>query len=120
MAERAVPPPDIAPADFFTRWVPAQVAVDPQRRERLGTTDAILEFALEGDGGGVFCLRIEGGEVTGEEGEARHPDLRVRLDVTTWRRLNSGELTAPEAFLRRRVHLKGNLALAIKLHLILG
>ena len=44
----------------------------------------------------------------------------MHLDVTTWRLLNSGELSAPEAFLRRRVRLEGNLALAIKLHLIIG
>ena len=42
------------------------------------------------------------------------------LDVETWRALNRGELSAPEAFLRRRVRLEGDHALAVKLHLILG
>ena len=46
--------------------------------------------------------------------------LCLRLDLETWKCLNAGELSAPEAFLRRRVHLEGNLALAVKLHLILG
>jgi putative sterol carrier protein len=120
MAERAVPPPDIAPADFFTRWIPESVAGDPGRRARLGDTDVTLEFELTGEGGGWFTLEIGGGEVRGRAGASPRPDLHVRLDVATWRALNSGALSAPEAFLRRRIHLRGNLALALKLHLIIG
>jgi hypothetical protein len=46
--------------------------------------------------------------------------LRICLDVDTWRSLNRGELSAPEAALRRRVKLSGNLLLAVRLHLIVG
>jgi putative sterol carrier protein len=120
MPDRAVPPPDIAPREFFTRWVPESVGADPTRRDRLGTTRATLEFELTGEGGGTWHLAIDEGAVRGVEGPARRPDLHVRLDVPTWRGLNAGELSAPEALLRRRVHLKGDLALALKLHLILG
>jgi putative sterol carrier protein len=118
--ERAVPPEDITPEEFFTRWVPAAVAADPDRRARLGSSPVGLEFELEGPGGGRFGLTIGDGGVTGTVGALEDPDLRVRLGVDTWRALNRGELSAPEAFLRRRVHLKGNLLLAVKLHLILG
>jgi hypothetical protein len=31
-----MPPDDISPEEFFTRWVPQAVASDPARRERLG------------------------------------------------------------------------------------
>lgn len=120
MHERARPPADISPHEFFTRWVPAQVAFDAERRSRLGETGATIEFTLTGEGGGVFCVVVEQGEVRGFEGGSSEADLSVRLDVPTWRELNRGELSAPEAALRRRVHLRGNLLLAIKLHLILG
>jgi putative sterol carrier protein len=123
MADRAVPPPDIAPHDFFTRWVPEAVESDPVRRQRLATTTAVLQFHLVDDGeerGGLYVLHIEEGAVQGRPGEAPEPDLRVRLDVTTWRALNAGALSAPEAFLRRRVQLQGNLRLAVMLHFLLG
>ena len=120
MLERAIPPEDIDPADFFRSWVPEHVAADAKRRESLASTDAVLEFALEGDGGGAFTLCIAEGKVEGRVGAAAAPDLRVLLDVATWRELNRGSLSAPEAFLRRRVRLEGNVALAVKLHLILG
>jgi putative sterol carrier protein len=117
---RAIPPPDIAPAEFFSRWLPWVVAADAERRAQLGDTLATIVFALEGEGGGSFFVRIENGTVSGGAGEPAHVDLRVRVDLESWRGLNAGTLSAPRAFLLRRVHLSGNLRLAVKLHLILG
>jgi putative sterol carrier protein len=117
---RAVPPPDIAPEEFFTRWLPKVVAADDARRTQLGDTRATIAFDLEGEGGGVFHVRIANGEVCGFAGEPARADLRVRVDVPSWRALNAGTLSAPRALLQRRVHLSGNLMLAVKLHLIIG
>jgi putative sterol carrier protein len=65
-------------------------------------------------------VRIRDGVMHGSAGPLAEAQLRVRTDVATWRELNRGEMSAPEAFLRRRVHLHGKLLLAVKLHLILG
>ena len=118
--KRADPPPDISPRDFFTHWVPEAVARDEVRRHKLGSTDALIEFTLEGPAGGVYSLRIVEGEVRGFDGASRDANLRVRVDVSTWRRLNAGIVTAPEALLKRELHVSGDLLLALKLHLILG
>jgi len=118
--ERAHPPDDIPPEAFFTEWVPAAVSADPERRRRLGETKAVVQFELTGAGGGLYGVRIDAGQVTGYAGEDPKPDLRVRVDVATWRELNRGTLSAPEALLRRRVHIHGSFVLALKLHLILG
>ncbi len=120
MAERARPPDDITPERFFSRWVPEAVSSDAQRRARLGDAPLHLEFELAGEGGGFFAVHIVAGRVVGAAGRLEEADLRVRLGMDTWRALNRGELSGPEAFLRRRVHLQGNLLLAVKLHLILG
>jgi putative sterol carrier protein len=120
VTERAMPPDDITPEEFFLRWVPAAVAADPERRERLGSKPITIEFELEGEGGGCFGVHVADGAVSGSVGPVADADLRVRTDEATWRALNRGDLSAPEAFLRRRVHLKGNLLLAVKLHFILG
>ena len=120
MGDRAKPPDDILPQDFFTRWVPDAVADDDERRQRLAGTRAIVQFELEGDGGGIYVVRIDAGRVEGSAGPVDAPDLRVRVDVETWRALNRGEISAPEALLRRRIHVHGSFVLALRLHLILG
>ena len=120
MSERAAPPDDISPEEFFTRWLPEAIANDPARRARLGEAPIDLEFTLEGEGGGVYTVLIRDGVMYGSVGPLEEAQLCVRTDVATWRQLNRGEMSAPEAFLRRRVHLHGKLLLAVKLHLILG
>ena len=120
MAERAVPPEDISPDAFFTRWIPESVAGDEDRRARLADKDLTLVFDLEGEGGGAWTLQIDEGVVRGEAGDHAEPDLRIGLTIETWRELNAGRLSAPEAFVKRRVRLKGNLTLAVRLHLIIG
>ena len=120
MNDRARPPDDITPQEFFTRWVPAAVAGDAQRRARLGDSQARIRFELIGMEGGDYTVVLEQGQVRGLVGPSEQADLHVRLDVATWRDLNRGVLSAPEALLRRRVKLHGDLLLAIKLHFILG
>jgi putative sterol carrier protein len=120
MAGRPLPPPEIDPLDFFVRWLPDAVAADAERRERLGDVVATLQFDLAGPGGGSFLLRVERGSVRGAVGPAEAVDLRLELDLATWRALNDGSLSAPEAFVRRRLRMHGSFALALKLHLIIG
>jgi putative sterol carrier protein len=120
MLERARPPDDISPREFFTSWLPARVAEDHERRAKLGDTEASIVFDLEGDERFVYTLRLEGGVLVGRAGREPEPDLEVRVDVETWRALNRGDIGAPEALLRRRLHVSGKLMLALKLHLILG
>ena len=120
MASRLRPPDDITPHEFFTVWVPAAVESDAGRRSRLGATRASIAFVLEDAVDGVFTLCLTEGSVEGRRGGEADSDLLVRVDVEPWRALNRGDLSAPEAFLRRRVQLSGDLALAVELHLLLG
>jgi putative sterol carrier protein len=118
--QRARPPEDILPAYFFECWVPEAVAADEDRCRKLGDTEAKVVFTLSGEGGGVFTVAIGDGEVRGREGGVESPDLRVELDMDTWRSLNAGRISAPEAILKRRMHFHGSFLLGLKLHLILG
>ena len=118
--ERVAPPDDISPDEFFTRWIENAVASDESRRRKLADTRARVLFDLRGEEGGLYTVQIEAGRVTGTEGGTEDPDLEVQVDVETWRRLNRGEISAPEALLRRKVQLTGDWKLGLKLHLILG
>ena len=117
---RAIPPHDITPVAFFTEWIPDSVRSDETRRAQLAGTVAEIVFDLEGEGGGTFTISITAAGMSGRVGDVPEPDLRVRVDLVTWRALNAGSLAPPEAVLKRRLRLEGDLMLGLKLHTILG
>ena len=123
MPDRVIPPADITPREFFTSWVPRSVDGDPVRQSKLGDSDAVLVFHLDdpaGEHGGAYTLYIEEGRVRGEVADVPRADLRIHVTLETWRALNAGELSAPEAFMKKLIRLQGDLRLAVKLHLIIG
>ena len=118
--QRARPPADILPSEFFLHWVPEAIAKDAERQAKLGDTQATVVFDLSGPDGGFYTVFIDQGRVAAREGAVEDPDLCVHLDVVTWRRLNRGETSAPEAALKRKLRFEGNFLLGLKLHWILG
>lgn len=117
---RAAPPPDISPEEFFTRWVPANVEADAERREHLSGVTASIRFEITSPVRSVHTVHITDGRVRGAAGSPPDPDLAVELDEATWRELNGGDMSAPEALLRRRLRLHGDWLLALRLHWILS
>jgi putative sterol carrier protein len=117
---RAVPPHDISPAEFFSRWVPHAATRDPDRQQRVAGVRAAIQFELIGDDGGHFYVEIAEGMVSGAAGRLLAPDLHLRLEVATWRRLNAGELNAARAAASGLLKFEGSFYLALKLHFILG
>jgi putative sterol carrier protein len=120
VSERARPPADIAPADFFRSWAPEAVRTDPERRKKLENLRARIQFDLAGDGGGLYWLDIGDGQVHGDAGKIDAPDLVLTTDVETWRRLNAGEIKAPTAVMKGKLKFHGSMYLALRIHFIIG
>ena len=120
MPDRARPPADISPTEFFVNWAPRQVMEDGVRRAKLSGLDSTIQFVIQGEGGGSYFLVVASGRLEGFVGTAEDPDLALELDMETWRQLNSGQIKAPNAVMKRRLRFKGRLDLALKLHFIIG
>jgi putative sterol carrier protein len=120
VTERARPPDDIAPADFFRRWAPDAVNTDPDRRSKIEGLNARIQFELAGEGGGAYWLELANGVVSGDVGQLEKPDLVLSTDVDTWRKLNAGEIKAPTAVMKGKLRYKGSMYLALKIHFIVG
>ena len=120
MTERARPPADIAPADFFGHWAPDAVRSDPERKKKLETLRARIQFDLAGEGGGLYWLAIADADVQGGVGRIEAPDLVLMTDVATWRDLNAGEVKAPTAVMKGKLKFQGSMYLALRIHFIIG
>ena len=120
MSERARPPGDIAPAEFFRRWAPDAVNGDPERRSQIAGLNARIQFELAGEGGGGYWLELANGAVRGDAGRLDAPDLVLSTDVETWRKLNAGEIKAPTAVMKGKLRFQGSMYLALKIHFIIS
>ena len=120
MSERARPPADIAPAEFFRQWAPDAVRIDPDRRKKLDGLSARIQFQIAGEGGGLYWLEIADGDVRGGDGLINAPDLVLMTDLETWRKLNAGEIKAPTAVLKGKLRFQGSMYLALRIHFIIG
>ncbi len=120
MSQRALPPDDISPHEFFTSWAPNAVRTDPERTKRLDGMYARIQFLISGADGGPFHLHIANGEIWGAAGHIEAPDVTLAVDVETWRQLNAGAIKAPEAVMAGKLKFKGNMYLALKIHFIIS
>ena len=118
MSERARPPADIEPIDFFRDWAPRAVLTDPERKEKIAGLSARIQFELAGSGD--YWLEIGDGQVRGDAGRVREPDLVLHTDLDTWRKLNAGEIKAPMAVMKGKLRFTGSMYLALKIHFIIG
>lgn len=120
MSDRARPPDDIPPADFFRSWAPDAVRSDPDRRKKLDGLRARIQFDLAGEGGGLFWLELADGDVSGGEGALEGPDLVLHTDLETWRKLNRGDIKAPTAVMKGKLRFQGSMYLALRIHFVIG
>jgi hypothetical protein len=89
MNEKRRPPAEITPAEFFTTWLPAEIA---RLGSAAGIPDLCVRVELTGDGGGTWDLLTAGGRLTttGLEG-AHRPLVTLALTVPDWRAVMIGE-----------------------------
>jgi hypothetical protein len=70
------PPPDIAVADLFERWLPAAFAATGQRAP---SGAPVLRVSVSGAGGGAWELALDDDKVVVETAGRAPPDLWIRI-----------------------------------------
>ena len=85
-----------------------------------GEKDSVLQFDIEGEGGGQWTAHIANGAVEVTEGLSEDPDMSFSTDSDTFIALANGDLDGMSAFMSGKVNISGNLSLALKLQDFLG
>ncbi len=120
MADRPQPPADIAPDDYYLKWIPEQAAANPDEAKKTADIEAVIQFVLTGDDGGDYYIEFSGGTMTTGKGKHDSPRLTITQSVADWREINSGKLNPQMAFMSGKLKVSGDMSLAMKLGTILG
>jgi putative sterol carrier protein len=74
--------------------------------------DAVYEFDLAGQGGGIYTVRVKDGDCKISVGPtSEKPDVRYEMDSTTWLAMTEGRVTGDEAVLLGRLRITGDVVL---------
>ncbi|MCC6487628.1 MAG: SCP2 sterol-binding domain-containing protein [Candidatus Hydrogenedentes bacterium] len=96
-------------AGFFSEL---QSKVDPAK---IAGMNATYQFAISGDGGGDWHVKIADGAAQVLEGIADSPSITLSATADDWLKILSGQLSGQTAFLTGKLKIKGDMSLAMKL-----
>ena len=77
--------------------------------------DAVFQFDITGDGGGVWILVIRDGACQVREETHANPNVTLSMTGETWLSILNKELNAVQAFLSGRLKIDGDMMLAQKI-----
>lgn len=82
--------------------------------EKADGVTAAVQFELSGDNGGQFWMRIADGKATTGEGTIADPRMTIKALADDYAALASGSLDPMQAFIKGKVKIQGDMALAMK------
>lgn len=103
--------------EIFEQKIPERIKNNPDKVKGI---DAIYEFNITGDGGGIWSLDLTGGQqqvTTGSTGKAR---CTITMACDDFIQMVSGGLNPQMAFMGGKLKVAGDMGLALKLGNILG
>ncbi len=86
--------------------------LDPEAAAGL---DAVIQFNLSGEGGGIWHCAIKDGACTVGEGAHDAPTMTVSMGAADYVELTSGQLDGMVAFMSGRLRIVGDMGLALQM-----
>lgn len=88
---------------------------NPFQLENLEDTKALVQFTIDGEGGGEWVADIHDNNCEIKEGSTEDPDLSIKAKAEEAKKLIAGELDPMKAYMTGKVKVIGNLMLGLKL-----
>lgn len=88
--------------------------------EKAQGIDALIQFDLSGDSGGLFWVKIADGTCTSGEGAAENPRITIKTPVEIWVDVAAGKTNVINAFMMGKLKVLGDMGLGIKMQSMFG
>jgi putative sterol carrier protein len=87
---------------------------------KAGDMDVAVQFALSGNGGGNWYVRIADGKCDVREGILENPQATINMDAEDYVKMTAGELNAMVGFISGRIKVAGNLSTVMRMQSLFG
>jgi putative sterol carrier protein len=83
--------------------------------DKAGDAKAVTQYIVSGDGGGNWHVVVADGKCTVEQGEHASADVTITMTDKNFIDFMNGDLNPTAAMMTRKLVVKGNMALAMKM-----
>ncbi len=104
-------------SDLVSKLKAKMDSVDPAKIKGM---NAVYQFELSGDNGGVFHVKVADDSAVLEEAAHDSPNITISMAADDFDALLDGKLNATSAFMAGKLKVKGDMSLAMKLQGLLG
>jgi len=107
-------------ADFKEMIANFNKKVEEADPAKMKGVNAVYQFELSGDNGGVFHAALDDGKVTVVEAAHDSPSITITMAAEDFDAMLDGKLNATSAFMAGKLKVKGDMSLAMKLQSLMG
>ena len=107
-------------ADFQEHLNNLNAKMESVDKDKITGMNAVYQFDLSGDGGGVFHVKVADGAAAVSEGASDDANITITMSADDFGSLLDGKLNATSAFMAGKLKVKGDMGLAMKLQSLLG
>lgn len=119
MNKRPEIPEKITHSDYFNQLLQARVNLSPMAK--ISSLNAIIQFEITDSGNGRWNVVLENGLVRDVTTELHYkPTCIFTMDSATFLSIIRREITPQQAFFRGKVHIKGDMFLALKMNILVS
>lgn len=93
----------------------SQMMVERFLPEKAQGVEAIVQFELTGDDGGMFWLDISNGGISASEGVAENPKTTIKSTAEDYLKVATGEMNGMQAVMSGKLKISGDMGVAMKM-----
>ncbi len=117
------------PVEYFEELIIARVNLCPL--PKIASLNTVIRFDIAGDSAGSWTIEVEGGLLKRVAGNyagsglplneaVPKPSSTFQMDSDTFMSILNREITPQQAFFKRKVQIKGNILIALKMNVLVN